>query len=453
MCMDTPMNEWKDAEGRVERAHRLFEDGRWPEAAAELQAAISINPYNAAWHYNLGLALEAMSDYERAGESLSAAAQLESEDIEILNALGVNMTRQGKYAESLEAFECIIAIDPNYEAAYCNRIITYTEMSQHDEAEVMFYMARMLEEDCPLCYYNIGNSFLARKEYARAIDCWEYALKIDPEHPQANARIADALWAQGDFEGAKKYFKNELELFGDEVDVLLDYGDLLLDLNEVDEAEKSFQHVLTLDPDNVSGIFSLADLAIKREQWSLAEKHLHTVLQLDPGYPCAHARLAQTLIRRGQIEEAAKHLLTEIRRAGDSSEMLNELAHLLLEAHLVKHANAVLRKLVDLSPEDPCARHNLAVSYFKMKDYERGILHCRKALKLNPEYTLALYNLALAHSKLGQRSRAKRYISMALTLEPQDENLQELSKRLGMAGMWTKVLRAFGIGKVKLQKS
>ena len=60
------MHGWTDAEQRAQRAQRLYGEGRLAEAAAELQAAIDINPANASWYFNLGLTLEAMDDYARA---------------------------------------------------------------------------------------------------------------------------------------------------------------------------------------------------------------------------------------------------------------------------------------------------------------------------------------------------------------------------------------------------
>src|SRR4051812_46673554 len=59
-CLDSSMNDWDDAERRVERAHELFDRGQWEAALHELRAAIAINPYNGSWHYNLGLTYDAM---------------------------------------------------------------------------------------------------------------------------------------------------------------------------------------------------------------------------------------------------------------------------------------------------------------------------------------------------------------------------------------------------------
>src|SRR5690606_35779399 len=71
------MNDWLDAEGHADRAFEMYERGRWAEAESELRKAISLNPDQAEWHFNLGLTLEAagrdleaLASYERATELL-----------------------------------------------------------------------------------------------------------------------------------------------------------------------------------------------------------------------------------------------------------------------------------------------------------------------------------------------------------------------------------------------
>jgi len=118
------MSEWLDAEARVERAHELYDSGRWAEAAAELQAAIEADSSVASWHFNLALTLEAMEEYGQACEAYQTAVKLAPDDLEALNCLGVNLTRLGRYAESLAAFERLAKLDPAYEPSFCNRIVT-----------------------------------------------------------------------------------------------------------------------------------------------------------------------------------------------------------------------------------------------------------------------------------------------------------------------------------------
>ena len=440
-----PMNDWTDAESRVERAHRLYERGRWPEAAAELRAAIAINPYNASWHFNLALTLEAMGDYEHACEAFDGALSLETADVETMNCMAVNLTRLGRYAEALERFEQIDALDPNYEPSYCSRIVTYAEIGDHDKAELMFYRARQITEDCPACYYNVGGSFFARDQYDRAIYCWRQTLRLDPAHPLANVRIAETYWAKGDLAQAREYYGKELASGRTpEVETLLDFGELLMEMNEPGEAEGAFRKAMDQASDNASAHFCLGELSLRTGRQADAETHFRKVAELDEKYPNIHLKLAEVMIGCGKVQEGAQHLILEMRRSGNDCQTLREVGKLLLEAHHCRQANLVLRRLVRLQPDDPHAQHNLAVSYFMLHRLSEGIRCCRRALKLKPDYPLALYNLALAHMRLGQTGRARRYAARAMTAAPGDENIRRLTRRLGARDFWSRLRSRLG---------
>ncbi len=447
------MDEWIDAESRVERARELYEEGRWAEAAAELRAAIDVNPGNSTWYFNLGLTLEAMNDFPRAREAYEAALKLDPEDVETLNCLGVNLTRLGKYAESLKCFEAIEKLDPSYEPAYCNRIVTYCEIDRHEDAELMFYLARLFKDECPLCYYNIGTSLHARDETDRAIYCWQQALRLDPDQPQAHARLAEAYWTRGNLSKACEHYQAEMELDGEDANMLLDYGELLLEMNEDAQAEALFRKALEVSPQNVSAHFGLGEVALKRDKLTEALDRFRLVIKLDASLTGAHAKMARVLVKQGKVNEAAKHVVIELRQSGADPQILQELGELLIEAQLSRHASKVLSRLVELRPKDAYAHHNLAVSYFMMGRYDEGIRHCLNALKYKPNYPLATYNLALAYHQKGDREQAKLYASRALEMDPEDRHIVELARELGTAGIWSRIRHRLPWGRKKSARS
>jgi tetratricopeptide (TPR) repeat protein len=155
------MNDWNDAEQRVEKAQELFEQHRWQEALDELRAATSINPYNGSWFFNTGLTLDEMERYEEAIDAYRKALEIDPNDLQAISCLGVDLHRVGKFQQALKHFEKLESIEPSFEQSYCNRIATYRELGNHEKAEEMFYLARLYREHCPDCYYNIGCSLLA----------------------------------------------------------------------------------------------------------------------------------------------------------------------------------------------------------------------------------------------------------------------------------------------------
>ena len=60
------MGDWSEADKLADRAHRLFEAGRFDEAESTLRRALAIDPTRTEWYVNLGLTLEAAGRYEDA---------------------------------------------------------------------------------------------------------------------------------------------------------------------------------------------------------------------------------------------------------------------------------------------------------------------------------------------------------------------------------------------------
>ena len=185
------MNEWFDAEQRVERAQQLSESQRWVEALAEIEVALTINPNNATWHAQRGYILEELDQCEEAVRAYERAQDLEPGDRDVSVALGVALIQLGRNARAVEIFEGLARAHPDFEAAYCHRIAAYAELGLHDRAEEMFYLAQELDDCCPHCFFHIAVSLLTRGQTERAIYCWERVLELASDSPrQAELRKA-----------------------------------------------------------------------------------------------------------------------------------------------------------------------------------------------------------------------------------------------------------------------
>src|SRR3954470_10810944 len=100
-----PMNDWLDAEKHVGRAHELYEAGRWDEAESELRQALSLNPFQSEWQFNLGLTLDACGRHEEAVEVFRKAAEMDPGDGQAALMAGTSLLRCGNAQESQEWFE------------------------------------------------------------------------------------------------------------------------------------------------------------------------------------------------------------------------------------------------------------------------------------------------------------------------------------------------------------
>ena len=180
-------------------------------------------------------------------------------------------------------------MDPNYEGSYCNRIITYTEMGQHEQAELMFYLARQVKEQCPACCYNIGNSFFARGLYEKAIGCWRQARALRRSTRTPTPASPSAL-RQGRMELARTHYLAELRIDPGNIETLLDLGELLTEMDQFQEAGEKFRRVLEQSPEHAGPHFCLGHLALKQDKLITAEDQFRLVLRLEANYPGAHLK-------------------------------------------------------------------------------------------------------------------------------------------------------------------
>jgi tetratricopeptide (TPR) repeat protein len=423
------MNDWFEAEQRVERAQQLYESQRWLEALEEICAAIEINSDNSGWYCNKGYILDQLERYEDAVKAYEHALELDPSDREAMTALGVDLMRTGRYARALDVFEECSHRYPDYEPSYCHRIIAYGEIGQHERAEEMFYLAQQLTDDCPQCYYNIGMSLLDRQLWDRAIWCWRKAIEIDPHYPGARARIAEAARAKGDFQTAKSHYLAELREGPGDVELLADLADLLSEMGETPAAAEKYRQIVELDPENAEAYLALGRIALAQGDPTAALDSLQTAASLDEACPEIHQYLGEAHLRLGRHADARYHLGIALHREPDSRHALMSMGNCLLEAGLPTHAAAYFKRLTELEPQLPGPHHNLGVCCFLRHKFGEGITHCLKALEIQPDYVMAMHKLALAYLHLGRWSDAGRMIRRALTVDPQNVQMQQIARR------------------------
>lgn len=424
------MSDWQEAERRIERAHDLYERGRWEEALVELKRAIEINPHMGAWYFNLGLTLDMMERHEEALEAYRQALAIDPHDIESLTAAGTDCNRLELYHEAIRYFERVEAIDSSYESSYCNRIVAYAELGEHDRAEEMFYVARQFKEKCPACLYNIGVSLYARGKYDRALWCWQQVLEIDADYPQVHARIADVYWAKGQHAEARRHLMEELRADPGNIDTLLDLGDLLIEMGNNGLAAEKFRQVLDLDPDNCEAHFQLGVLAQQEGDHRLALDRFKFVLRHDPQFVGAHLKIAQLYHKARNRAETLYHANCELAQPEIDDQTLLELGSLLIELGQLEAAKLAMRRVLKNAGTNADAHHGLAVACLLSGDLDTGIEECRQTLKLQPKHVLAMSNLAMAYLNRRDYARARYWLGEALDIAPEDHYLRQISNRI-----------------------
>ncbi len=423
-------NSWDNAEQKAIQAYELYEMGQMDQALEFLREAIEINPENGAWHFNAGLTLDAMGRYEEAIESFKLALIYNTEDPEILNSLAVDYTRIGQYDLALATFEIIQELEPTFEPCYCNRIITYTEIDRHDLAEEMFYLAQQINPDCPICFYNIGNSLFSRREYKKAIWCWQKTALLEPTHPQINYRIAQAYWANGESESAKKHFLQEVRTNPGDVDVLLDFGIFLIKQGQHEEGIEKFKRIIELDPGAAAARFYLGESYLMKEKHQQALEEYKSALKIMPSMAGPRFRLAQIEKSKGDFENALKHLRTEAGLSVDDPDVLLSMGTMLMELGDYDYSTDCFLRIVDEDPLNTDAFYNLGVALVMREDFEGAIQFLEHVSKLRGGDGAILTEAAALALASGQLDQAQDLIKQTKEIKYENKQLSILDLQL-----------------------
>jgi len=443
------MNEWFDAEQRVERAYELYESGRWEDALAELQEALRVNPYQGEWHFNMGLTLDAMGRYEEAIDCYHAALEHAGEEAEILSHLAVDCSRCHRVNDALRYFERAQRLDPEDETPHVHRIDLYRQLGDHEQAELMFYLTLQINDANPLAYAHIARSLIERQLVDKAIWCLNQVRRLDPHDSHVHARLGEAYHLKGRHDRARRSYLRHLRIDPGDIDALMALGRLLVEMHRYVEAGEKFRRVTELDPTHIEAHFELGRLALGAARLEAAHSEFELVLRFDPMRVGAHQKLALIALRRGQAEVLRRHVRAELALQRDAEapgrvDDVKELASLLVDAQMHEEAAEVLRRLIAAGHErDPRLWHQLAVAQLLAGKLREGIRTCRQAVRVDKRYTLAMRNLAMAHLELGELTRSRYWVERALGHCPDEPHLRHLLTRLRMKMFKRRVTKLF----------
>lgn len=124
--------------------------GRFNDAVAELETAISLRGDFAPAYFELGNAQYKKFSYPAAKESYRKAIKYDKNLTDAYNNLGVLSTLTGDLKEAERSLRACIAINPDYATAYKNLGILYdTKMKRGADAVANYNKFLTLRPDCP----------------------------------------------------------------------------------------------------------------------------------------------------------------------------------------------------------------------------------------------------------------------------------------------------------------
>jgi type IV pilus assembly protein PilF len=207
--------------------------------------------------YEGGLALRA-GDSNLAIDLLLKAEKEDPENPEIHYNLGIAYyLGKDLVDEAEQQFKEAIRLKPDYSEAYNYLGRIYLYRGQTDAAIQCFQKALSNKRynNPEKAYYNLGEAYMIKKEYATAAEQLERAVRLVPDYVPAYALLGQAYEGLRKDADAKRSYRSALQYLGTsdrdfQAKIELNLGKLLARTGERAEARKSLAEVVKLAPNS-----------------------------------------------------------------------------------------------------------------------------------------------------------------------------------------------------------
>ncbi|WP_036483731.1 tetratricopeptide repeat protein [Myxosarcina sp. GI1] len=200
-------------------------DGQPELSLASFEYAIAIDPQMAVAYQDLGKLWQRRGDYTAAIACFRKVIELEPHNLVAYSRCAEVLQRVGRLAEAIECWQRIISLQPNFIAAYIRQGIaiqpqTLLEMAKSSCARFLNVLEQKLNyseiyhylwQTC-CCW---GEIWFERGEFERAKFYFQQALEIKTDEPEVYLRLGNCLAKQRRFDAAIAIYRLGLLVDGD----------------------------------------------------------------------------------------------------------------------------------------------------------------------------------------------------------------------------------------------
>ena len=314
------IKDYLSADQREMRKRWAREDDRYQlypkylEKAAELlgEGHFSYTQLKAWEYYFSGLNLRLQGEHpDNTGikDSLFKVAKtfqektltLDSTAAYAYNELGLLGRRLVRLEESVVYFNKAIQFSPSWTLPWTNLCGTFSDLNQVEAAERCGLKALKLDSTFALTHYNLGYTYLLKKDTKREIYHYEKAIEYSGDYPTAYFNLGIAYFQNGDYNRAAQAFKAYETRVPNDPDGYQNLGEVSIKLGKVQEAEGYFLKAIALDAKYANAYIGLAKLWLERGDIKQSEKWLQNFNALQSDNPNHYYELAMVYHKKADV--------------------------------------------------------------------------------------------------------------------------------------------------------
>ncbi|HET9401166.1 MAG TPA: tetratricopeptide repeat protein [Candidatus Acidoferrales bacterium] len=288
--------------------------------------------------------------------------------------LGIDLTRQGKFAEAIRHFLAAQARVGDDFVLDFNLSLCYVATGQFKPAIALLNHVRAGGRDATEIENLLAQAYIGDGQQDRAFEAFQSAVRISPKDEKLYLYIADACMQSGNFDAGLKIVETGVNRLPKSAPLHLDRGLFFVQLDRVDDAQRDLVEAAKLAPGSDIAYIATAqaDLlsgdvsgAVQAGREGIRKPHPHFMLP---------ALFGEAVVRAGidpqqpEFSEAVSALEKSTAERGGYSSAQLALAKLYLLENRIEDAIARLNIAGQLEPDNPAVYSNLVIAYRKRGD-------------------------------------------------------------------------------------
>ncbi len=304
---------------------------------------------------NLGVELAKKEDYQGAVEAYRRALSIDPKLPNIYLNLGLAYFKQGKFRESLAAFQK----EPSSERTITLIGMSHFGLAEYREAAAALRPLATAQPGNGELQYLLAKCYLWAGQTSEAMDIFRILLEHDPDSAPVHMLLAEALDAEDRENEATAEFEAAVKAGPKQPEAHFGLGYLYWKQRRYVEAEREFRAELAGNPDHALSLAYLGDMMLRDSHRETALSALKKAEALNNNLHVVHQDLGIYYQSEKQLDQAVKEFQEAVRTSPANYDAHYRLARIYQQLGRKQDAAkefATVQKLHEQKKEEPLMR-------------------------------------------------------------------------------------------------